>query len=73
MKVQGVSSWMEHDVSVAVRERCLTIGKGSLCLRGNKKEILIGQLAVSARLELGRPEFAPNLNRLELTTFRLWD
>jgi len=71
MKVQGAEFLMEHDVSVAARERCLMIGRDSLCLRRNKEgNINWTQLAVSGRLELGRPEFAPSLNRLELTTSR---
>jgi hypothetical protein len=65
---------MERDVSVAARERCLMIGKDSLCLkRKQESNINWTQLAVSARLELRRPEFAPSLNRLELTTLRLGD
>jgi hypothetical protein len=63
---------MERDMSVAARGRCLMIGKDSLCVRGNEKEISVGQLAVSARLELRRPEFVPSLNWLEVTIFSLW-
>jgi hypothetical protein len=34
---------MERNVSVAARKWCLMIEKDFLCVRGNKKEISIGQ------------------------------